>query len=225
MSGVIWDNNLLKRVVNKNEYVGIGIEFGARDMQIYNNTIMSQWPTAGYAFGAVGGSMADNYACLITPSRAKSAYFGDSNGKSTTTYLRDRISGSCPDSLRSLANTLGPVTNQGVVLTATAVETVEFGTQGVVFAGDGRYVSAVVGSGPYTLSYGAPGVSAGSHTVTATVVDVVGLMAVSGNQSVSTSGGVGPGGRISPNVDPAKQGLISPVRRTIQLTAGIKNFY
>jgi hypothetical protein len=29
-------------------------------MQIYNNTVMSQWPTAGYSFGGtVGGSMQD----------------------------------------------------------------------------------------------------------------------------------------------------------------------
>ncbi len=91
-------------------------------------------------------------------------------------------------------------------MTATAtVETVEFGTQGVLFGVDGRFVSAVVGVGPYTMNYGAAGLASGSHTVTATVVDTVRLMAVSGKQSVSATGGVGPGGPISPNVDPAKQ--------------------
>ena len=120
MSGVVWYNNLLKGVLNNNEYVGIGLEVGAEDMKIYNNTIMSQWPTAGYAFGGtVGGTMEDNYACLITPSRARSAYFGDSNGKSTTTYRRNRTDGSCPAGLPSLAISLGPVTNTGGTLTAT----------------------------------------------------------------------------------------------------------
>ncbi len=54
MGRVVWYNNLFKGVVNNNEYVGIGIEVGARDMKIYNNTVMSQWPTAGYAFGGYG---------------------------------------------------------------------------------------------------------------------------------------------------------------------------
>jgi hypothetical protein len=193
MSGVIWYNNLLKGVVNNNEYVGIGIEVGARDMQIYNNTVMSQWPTSGYSFGGVvAGSMQDNYACLITPSRAKSAYFGDSNGKTTTAYLRNRIGGNCAPGLQPLAVTLGPITNTGGMLTATAtVEMVEFGTQGVVFAIDGRYVSAVMDAGPYTLIYGAAGSAGGSPTVTATVVDAVGLLAISGKQSVSTRSGGG----------------------------------
>ncbi len=39
--------------------------------------------------------MQDNYTCLITPSRAKTVYFGDSNGKSITAYLRNRIGGNC----------------------------------------------------------------------------------------------------------------------------------
>jgi hypothetical protein len=207
MSGVVWYNNLLKGVVNNNENVGIGIEVGARDMKIYNNTVMSQWPTAGYAFGGTyGGSMQNNYACLITPSRARSAYFGDSNGKSTTAYQGNRIGGNCAPGLRSLAISLGPVTNTGGILTATATaETVEYGTQGVVFAVDGRYVSAVLGAGPYILNYGAAGLTSGSHTVTATVVDAVGVLAVSGKQIVSTSSGVGPNGPVRPNVDPAKQ--------------------
>jgi hypothetical protein len=38
MSGVIWYNNLLKGLINNNEYVGIGTEVGACDMNIYNNT-------------------------------------------------------------------------------------------------------------------------------------------------------------------------------------------
>jgi hypothetical protein len=150
--------------------------------------------------------MRDNYACLITPSQAKSAYFGDSNGKTSTAYVRNRIGGNCAPGLRSLAVTLGPISNTGGVLTATAtVETVEFGMQGAVFSIDGRYVSAVTGLGPYTLNYGAAGLATGSHEVTATVVDAVGLVAVSGKQSVSTSSGASPGGPISPNVDPAKQ--------------------
>jgi hypothetical protein len=207
MSRVAWYNNLLKGVVNDNEYVGIGIEVGARDMQIYNNTVMSQWPTAGYAFGGtVGGSMQDNYACIVIPSRAKTAYIGDSNGKTTTSYLRNRIDGNCLPGLQSLSVSLGPIRNTGGVLTGTAtVETVEFGMQGAVFAVDGRYVSAVMGPGPYSLKYGAAGLSSGLHTFTVTVVDAVGLLAVSGQQSVITSGGVGPKGPIAPNVDPAKQ--------------------
>ncbi len=207
MSGVVWYNNLFKGVVNNNENVGIGIEVGAQNMQIYNNTIMSQWPTAGYAFGGTeGGSMHDNYACLITPSRARNAYFGDLNGKSTTAYPGNRTAGNCPAGLPSLAVSLGPVTNTGGTLTAAAtVTTVEYGMQGVVFAVDGHYVSAVMGAGPYALKYGAAGLSSGSHTVTATVVDAVGLLAVSGKQRVSTTSGVGSTGPISPNVDPGRQ--------------------
>jgi hypothetical protein len=150
--------------------------------------------------------MQDNYACLMTPSRAKTAYFGDSNGNSTTAYLRNRIDGNCAQGLRSLAISLGPVIDTVGVLTAPAtLETVEFGTQAVLFAVDGRYVSAVMGAGPYILHYGAAGLPGGSHTVTATVVDAVGVLAVSGKQSMSTSSGVGPAGPVSPNVDPAKQ--------------------
>lgn len=51
----------------------------------------------------------------------------------------------------------------------------------------------------------AGGLPSGSHTVTATVVDAVGILAVSGKQSVSTTGNVGPSGPIPPNVDPARQ--------------------
>jgi hypothetical protein len=191
MGRVAWDNNLLKAVVKKTEHVGIGFEVGARDMKISNNTVMSQWPIAGYGFGGtVGGSLQENYACLITPSRAKTAYFGGSNGKGTTAYLRNRIGGNCAPDLRPLAISLGPVSNASCVLTATAtIEMVEFGTQGVVFAVDGRYVSAVMGAGPYTLNYGAAGLAGGAHRVTATVIDAVCLLAVSNKQSVSTSGG------------------------------------
>jgi hypothetical protein len=84
------------------------------------------------------------------------------------------------------------------------VTTVEYGMQGVVFAIDGNYVSAVLGAGPYSLNYSASNLSTGSHTVTATVVDAVGLLAVSNSQSVSTTSGVGPAaGPISPNVLPS----------------------
>lgn len=207
MSGVVWYNNLFKGVVNNNEHVGIGIEVGARDMKIYNNTIMSQWILAGYSFGGTeGGYMQDNYACLITPSWAKNAFFQDSNGKTTTLYLRNRTAGACPPGLPSLAVSLGPVSNSGGTLTATAiVNTVEFGMQGVVFAIDGHYVSAVMGSGPYKLNYGAASLSSGSHTVTATVVDAVGVLATSGKQNVTVNSGAGPSGPIAPDVDPAKQ--------------------
>ena len=207
MSGVVWYNNLLKGVVNNGQYVGIGLEVGAENMNIYNNTIMSQWPTAGYAFSdTVGGYMQDNYACIITPSWAKNAYFADFNGKTTTTYRRNRTAGSCPPGLLSLAVSLGTVTNTAGVLTATAtVTTVEYGMQGVVFAVDGHYVSAVMGAGPYNLNFGAGGLPSGSHTVAATVVDAVGILVLSGKQSVSTTGNVGPSGPIPPNVDPARQ--------------------
>jgi hypothetical protein len=207
MKDVLWYNNLLKGVVNNNQFVGIGIEVGARDMKIYDNTIMAQWPTAGYAFGGTeGGSMHDNYACLIMPSQAKNAYFGDSNGKTSTSYLNNRVAGACPPGLPSLDISLGPVTNSGGTLTASAtVTTVEYGIQGVVFAVDGRYVSAVMGSGPYKLQYGAGNLPSGSHTVTATVVDAVGVLAVSGKQIVATTTQVGPSGPVAPNVDPAKQ--------------------
>jgi hypothetical protein len=40
MSGVVWYNNLLKGVVNNSQSVGIGLEVGAENMNIYNNTIM-----------------------------------------------------------------------------------------------------------------------------------------------------------------------------------------
>jgi hypothetical protein len=207
MSGVVWYNNLLKGVVNDNENVGIGIEVGARDMKICNNTVLSQWPTAGYAFaGTVGGSLEDNYACLITPSRARNAYFGDSNGKTTVAYLRNRTAGICSPGLRSLAVSLGPVANTAGTLTATAtVTTVEYGIQGVVFSIDGHNVSAVMGAGPYNLQYGAADLSSGLHSVTATVVDAVGVLAASGKQSFSTISNIGPHGPLRPNVDPVSQ--------------------
>jgi hypothetical protein len=111
-----------------------------------------------------------------------------------------------PPGLASLAVSLGAVTNASGTLTATAtVTTVEYGMQGVVFAIDGHYVSAVMGGGPYVLKYGAAGLSSGSHAVTATVVDAVGVLALSGKQSVSTTAGVGPTGPIGPNVDPSSQ--------------------
>ena len=75
----------------------------------------------------------------------------------------------------------------------------------MVFAIDGHYVSAVMGGGPYKLSYGAAGLPSGAHAVTATVVDAVGLLAVSNKQNVSTTSRVGSSGPIGPNVDPARQ--------------------
>ena len=62
-----------------------------------------------------------------------------------------------------------------------------------------------MGAGPYELNYGAADLSTGAHTVTATVVDAVGVLAVSGKQSVLTTGKVGPSGPIRPNVDPSQQ--------------------
>ena len=207
MSGVVWYNNLLKGVNFNSTTPGIGLEVGAENMNIYNNTIMSQWVTAGYGFiGTVGGYMQDNYACMIPPTGVKKAYFGNSNGPTTVTYRGNQTPGYCPPGLTSLAISLGPVTNTGGTLTATAtVTTVEHGMQGVVFAVDGHYVSAVMGGGPYKLNFGAGGLPSGAHTVTATVVDAVGVLAVSGKQSVSTTSKVGPSGPLTPNVDPAKQ--------------------
>ncbi len=207
MSGVVWYNNLIKGVQIKDKYVGIGLEVGAENMNIYNNTIMSQWETAGYGFvGASGGEMQDNYGCIITPSFAKNAYFGDSNGKTTVSYRSNRVAGPCPAGLASLAISLGPVKNNAGVLAATAtVTTLEYGMQGVVFAVDGRYVSAVMGAGPYQLNYGAGSLASGVHAVTATVVDAVGVLATSGKQTVSTTHGVGSPGPISPDVDPTSK--------------------
>jgi hypothetical protein len=208
MSGVAWYNNLLKGVRNTQQYTGIGIEVGAEDMNIYNNTVMGQWGNAGYGFvGTAGGYVQDNYGCMIiTPSGPSNTAFADANGRTTVTYQRNRNAGSCPPGLASLAVSLGAVTNASGTLTATAtVTTVEYGMQGVVFAIDGHYVSAVMGGGPYVLKYGAAGLSSGSHAVTATVVDAVGVLALSGKQSVSTTAGVGPTGPIGPNVNPSSQ--------------------
>ena len=77
--------------------------------------------------------------------------------------------------------------------------------QGVVFSLDGHYVSAVIGPGPYTLNYGAAALPTGRHSVTATVVDAVGVLAVGGGQSVFTTSGTGPAGPLAPNVDPGQQ--------------------
>jgi hypothetical protein len=85
------------------------------------------------------------------------------------------------------------------------VSTVEYGIQGVVFSIDGHYASAVMGAGPYILNYGAAALPTGSHTVTATVVDAVGVLAVGSGQSVFTTRGAGPAGPIAPNVDPKQQ--------------------
>ena len=186
---------------------GIGLEVGAENMNIYHNTVMSQWPTAGYGFiGTVGGYMQDNYACMIPPTGGKKAYFGDSNGPTTVTYRGNQTAGYCPRGLASLAISLGSVTNTGGTLTATAtVTTVEYGMQGVVFAIDGHYVSAVMGGGPYKLNCGAArsaqwrthgyrnGGGRGRRS-----------RGIGETKRVDASR-VGPSGPIAPNVDPAKQ--------------------
>jgi hypothetical protein len=152
------------------------------------------------------GFMQDNYGCILAPSHAGKTYFGDANGKTTVTYRRNRNVGICPPGLASLSISLGPVTNTAGRLSAAAtVTTVEYGIQGVVFAIDGHYVSAVMGPRPYILNYGAAALPTGSHRVTATVVDAVGVLAVGGGQRVSTTRGVGPAGPIAPNVDPGQQ--------------------
>jgi hypothetical protein len=206
---VVWYNNLFKGVVVNEVNTGIGMEIGAENMNVYNNTFMTQWPCAGCAFGrSKGGYMQNNYACIITPSRYHASTFQEEHGpKTTTVTFRGNVTpGACPAGLLSLAISLGPVTNTGGTLTATAsVTTVEYGMQGVVFAIDGHYVSAVMGGGPYKLNYGAAALPAGSHTVTATVVDAVGVLAVSEKQSISTTGKVGPSGPLAPNVDPSSQ--------------------
>jgi hypothetical protein len=140
ITGCSWKSIPGLAAATNGQYVGIGLEVRAENMNIYNNTIMSQWPTAGYAFSdTVGGYMQDNYACILTPSWAKNAYFADFNGKTKTTNRHNRTAGSCPPGLLSLAVSLGTVTNTAGVLTATAtVTTVEYGMQGVVFAVDGH---------------------------------------------------------------------------------------
>ncbi len=205
MSGVAWYDNLFKGVVDDAQSVGIGMEAGAADMNIYNNTVMSQWPCAGCGFGGTaGGFIQNNYGCLMTPSAATNAFFGDEgNGATTVSYTGNITAGSCPAG--SLAVSLGAVTNTSGTLTATAtVTTVEYGIQGVVFKIDGNYASASMGAGPYLLNYSAAGLGTGMHSVTATVVDAVGVTATSNSQSVSTTGGVGPaGGLMSPDVPPS----------------------
>jgi len=169
--------------------------------------VMAQWPTAGYGFGGTaGGFMQDNYGCILAPSYAGNTYFGDANGKTTVTYRRNRNAGICPPGLASLSISLGAVTNTAGRLTAAAtVTTVEYGIQGVVFSVDGRYVSAVMGPGPYTFNYGAAALPTGSHRVAVTAVDAVGVLSACGGQRVFTTSGVGPAGPIAPNVDPGQQ--------------------
>jgi uncharacterized protein YjdB len=208
MSNVDWYNNLFKGVVDDGANVGIGIEVGAENMNIYNNTVMAQWPLSGGAFeGTSGGYMQNNYGCIMTPSQYSNGSFSSENGAETVTFRGNITPGACPAGNASLSVSLGTVTNSSGTLTATAtVTTVEYGMQGVVFKIDGNYVSAVMGAGPYNLNYSAAGLATGSHTVTATVVDAVGVLAVSNSQSVSTTNGAGPAaGPISPNVLPSSQ--------------------
>jgi hypothetical protein len=208
MSGVTWYNNLFKGVVDDAQNVGIGMEIGAENMNVYNNTVMTQWPCAGCGFGgSTGGTMQNNYACLMLPSDSTTPSFGNENGATTITYQGNITVGSCPSGNTSLSISLGTVTNSSGTLTATAsVTTVEYGMQGVVFSIDGNYASAVAGAGPYNLNYSAAGLANGAHTLTATVVDAVGLLAVSNSQSVTTTNGIGPAaGPISPNILPSSR--------------------
>jgi hypothetical protein len=62
-----------------------------------------------------------------------------------------------------------------------------------------------MGPGPYTLNYGAAALPTGAHSVTATVVDAVGVLAASGGRTVFTTRGAGPAGPLAPNVDPVRQ--------------------
>jgi hypothetical protein len=149
MRGAVWYNNLLKGVVNNNQYVGTGIAMIARDMKIYNDTVMFPWPTAGYAFGGTeGDSMQDKCACLMTPSQVERAYYGDSN--------EGKYHGLCAQPNRWKLC-------RGIAIAGSYVGTYKqhwrrldrhcysigsrFGTQVVVSAIDGRYVSAVMGPG------------------------------------------------------------------------------
>lgn len=206
-TGVVVYNNLLQGVdIPGGTNVGIGIEAGSPGMNVYNNTIMSQWPGAALGFGGTsGGYIQDNYGCIMTPSQYSNVSFGDEgNGGTTITYRGNIAAGACPAGNASLSVVLGPVTDSGGTLSATAsVSTVEYGIQGVVFSIDGAYVSAVMGSGPYVLNYGAAGLSTGSHSVTATVVDAVGVLAASNTQSVSTVSGTGASGPQGNNLAPA----------------------
>ncbi len=208
MSGFNWYNNVIKgQQLNVSTGVGIGIEAGAQNMNVYNNTVMGQWPQAGAGYGGTsGGFMQNNYGCLNQPAIATTPTYADEgNGATTITYQGNVLVGSCPSGNSSLALSLGTVTDSAGTLSATAtVNTAEYGLQGVVFAIDGLYASAVAGAGPYTLNYSSSGLSSGAHTVSATAVDAVGETAVSNSQTVSTTNGAGPAaGPISPNVQPS----------------------
>ena len=160
MSGVNWYNNLLKGVVNNNANVGIGMEVGAREhehlQQHGHGPVAVRWLRFG---GHRGGYMQNNYGCIITPSHpgtltspTRTARPGHLPGQHNA--------GTCPSGFASFSVSLGTVTNTSGTLTATAtVTTVEYGMQGVVFAIDGNYTSAVMGAGPYTLNYGAQALS------------------------------------------------------------------
>ncbi len=205
-TGVVVYNNLLQGVdIPGGTDVGIGIEAGSPGMDVYNNTIMSQWPGAALGFGGTtGGYIQNNYGCIMTPSLYSNVSFADEgNGSTTITYQGNIEAGACPAGNASLSVALGAVTDSGGRLSATAtVSTVEYGVQGVVFSIDGSYVSAVLGSGPYALDYGAAGLSSGTHSVTATVVDAVGVLESSNTQTVSTVSGSGPSGPQGDNFAP-----------------------
>jgi hypothetical protein len=154
--------------------------------------------------------------------RPRTHIFGDSNGKTTLTYRRNRTPGSCPPGLPSLAVSLGKVTNNAGVLTATTVTAAEYGMQGVVFAIDGHYVSAVTAAGPYKPEIGVGRFAQRRAHVTATVVAQSAFSPYPGSKA----------SRPAPMMDPAVRSVrtstrrgetsISPATRAIQSTGDLK---
>jgi hypothetical protein len=63
MGEVVWYNNLLKGVVNNNQYVGIGIEVGARDLKIYKYGDVSM-ANCGVRIRGYGGRFYAGQLCL-----------------------------------------------------------------------------------------------------------------------------------------------------------------
>jgi hypothetical protein len=203
---IAWYDNLLVGVSNDAQYTGMGMEIGAENMQVYNNTLLSQWPCAACAFGGSnGGFIRNNYACMLTPTRYPRAAFAEEHGHNSTSVVfeNNNTPDACPKDLRTVSVTLGPVSNASGLVTATAlVTTIEPDMQGVVFSIDGTYASVVLGPGPYKLSYGTAALGTGAHRITATAIDAVGQLTVSGERNISTTHGVGPSGPLSPNIDP-----------------------